>query len=75
MTNAERASYTTFFDVVTDSHSIFPPTITEIKQSIAARGGSCRKCPFTLNSNLAYEVDGQVMTWAELSARFVMGVI
>lgn len=37
-------------------------TITQIRKSVKAAGGTYRKCAFTLNGNDAYEVNGNIYT-------------
>lgn len=41
-------------------------TLTQIRESVEAAGGTYKKCGFTLNGNDAYEVNGNVYTKQQL---------
>ncbi len=49
------------------------PTLTQIRKSVEAAGGTYKKCKFYLNGNDAYEVNGITMTKGEMIERFMMG--
>ena len=50
-------------------------TLTEIKKSVIAAGGTYKKEKFYLNSNDAYTVNGSTMTKPQMIERFKMGVL
>ena len=41
-------------------------TLTQIRKSVEAAGGTYKKCAFTLNGNDAYRVNGKVYTKQQL---------
>ncbi len=41
-------------------------TLTQIRKSVEAAGGTYKKCRFTLNDNPAYEVNGKLYTKQQL---------
>ena len=48
-------------------------TLTQIRKSVEAAGGTYRKCKFYLNGNAAYEVNGKIYTKHEMIEAFRMG--
>ena len=49
------------------------PTLTEIKKSVVANGGTYEKCDFKLNYNDAYKVNGSIITKSEMTERYLRG--
>jgi hypothetical protein len=49
------------------------PTLTQIRKSVEASGGTYNKLKATLNGYTAYEVNGVTMTMASMIERFNMG--
>lgn len=48
-------------------------TLTEIKKSVIAAGGTYKKLKFSLNGNDAYEVNGSVYTKPQLLEAYKLG--
>ena len=51
------------------------PTLTQIRKSVEASGGTYNKLKMYLNGQDAYEVNGVTMTKAEMIDRFQMGAL
>lgn len=49
------------------------PTLTEIKKSVVAAGGTYKKADFYINGHDAYTVNGKSMTKGEMIERYKRG--
>ena len=48
-------------------------TLTQIRKSVEAAGGTYKKCKFYLNGNDAYEVNGKTYTKTQMIEAYRMG--
>lgn len=48
-------------------------TLTQIRRSVEAAGGTYKKCKFYLNGNDAYEVNGKVYTKQQMIDAYLRG--
>lgn len=51
------------------------PTLTQIKKSVKADGGTYEKAKSYLNGQDAYWVNGNLMTKSDMIERFMMGTL
>jgi hypothetical protein len=50
-------------------------TLTDIRKSVEAAGGTYTKCKYTLNGNDAYEVNGKIYTKQQLIDAHLAGAL
>lgn len=48
-------------------------TLTQVKKSVLAVGGTYKKCHFKVNGKDAYEVNGKIYTKHNLICAFIFG--